>query len=361
MRKAYQPYRLNKQASVILDAETEIKRTIKDGVLSGTPSFRIKEKVKGIIDQAVSKIPSKTLQDDVKKSLMQLSETVYKRMRMTFPNSLIAVAIWTAVKSVEKSISAGDTSPRAEIYKPKTNVEKRAFKTLYGGEFTTDAKGIPLQEFQKNYVRRVTETLNDIADAKGIDPGDVSGRNSLRNLAEMQVRYERHQEDIAKLKADGVRLVICSAHADCSKRCAPYQSKLYSLDGTYGKAEDGRSYEPLENATQNPRDVYITKAGRRYQNGLLGFNCRHYLSPYKVGMAVPYVSASVQEKERAITKRQRELERTVIHWRERAVAQKGNARSYAVAKQKAEYWFNQYKEFSKRNGRAYYPDRIKIL
>ena len=150
-------------------------------------------------------------------------------------------------------------------------------------------------------------------------------------------------------------------HADCSERCSPYQGRVYSLDGTYGTTKDGRRYEPLENATNNPRDRYITKAGRVYQNGLLGFNCRHYLIAYKEGMAAPYVSATVQSKEREITRKQRELERMVIKWRERALMQKGNGREYVRAKQKAQYWFEEYKTFSKNNRRAYYPDRIKIL
>lgn len=361
MKTAYRTEPLNKQATVLVDAQTDIKITIKDGVLQGASSLLIRAKVREIINRAIAKIKSDTLKADARKSLMQFADKAYLQMRNAFPNPITAVALWTAVKAVETSIITRKTLPTAETYIPKTTAEKRAFKTLYGGEFETDAKGIPLQEFQKTYIKRVTDALNDLANTKAIDPSDVEGRNSLRNLAEMQVRYERHQEEIAGFKANGVKLVICSAHADCSERCAPYQGKLYSLDGTYGKAEDGRSYEPLENATQNPRDTYITKAGRVYQNGLLGFNCRHYLTPYKVGMVAPYVSASVQEKERKITRRQRELERTVIKWRERAITQKGNERAYKMAKTKAKYWFEKYKEFSKKNGRAYYPDRVKIL
>lgn len=361
MNKAYRTEPLNKQATVLLDAETDIKLTIKGGVLNGMSSFLIKEKIRKIIERALSKIKSETLKEDARKSLMQFADKTYAQMRRAFPNPLIAVAIWKAVQAVETSIVNGKTLPTAEMYIPRTNAEKTAFKTIYGGRFETDAKGIPLQEFQKEYVKKVSDALNDLASARGIDPSDMEGRNSLRNLAEMQVRYERHQEEISELKANGVKLVICSAHADCSERCAPYQGRLYSLDGTYGKAEDGRKYEPLENATQNPRDTYTTKAGRVYQNGLLGFNCRHYLTPYKSGMVAPYVSASVQKKEREITRRQRELERKVIKWRERAVLQKGNERAYKAAKKKAKYWFEQYKAYSKKNGRAYYPDRIKIL
>jgi hypothetical protein len=83
--------------------------------------------------------------------------------------------------------------------------------------------------------------------------------------------------------------------------------------------------------------------------------------PYKEGMIVPFVSAKEQAKQRYITTRQRELERNVIHWREEALAQKGNAVKHKYARNKALEWYEQYKQFSKSNGRAYYPDRVKIL
>ena len=361
MNKAYRTDSLSKQASVLVDAETDIKITIKDGVLKGAPSYSIQQKIREIINRAVSKLKSNTLKEDAQKALMDFSDRIYKQMRIAFPNPILAVATWIAVQSVEISISKGKTLQTSEYFVPKTIAEKTAFKQLYGNKYETTAKGIPLQEFQKKYISKVTDELNDLANARAIAPTDIIGRNSLRNLAEMQVRYESHQDEIKELKKNGVRLVICSTHADCSERCAPYQGRVYSLDGSRGTTEDGRDYVPLEEATENPRDRYVTKAGRVYQNGLLGFNCRHKLYQYKVGMVVPYASAKVQEQEREITRRQRELERNVIKWRERAVLQKGNVRAHTIAKRKAEFWFGKYKEFSKKNGRAYYPDRIKIL
>ena len=56
----------------------------------------------------------------------------------------------------------------------------------------------------------------------------------------MEVRYEANLQDVAKLKEEGVKLVMASSHADASLRCAPYQGKLYSLDGSSGKTADGK-------------------------------------------------------------------------------------------------------------------------
>ena len=122
---------------------------------------------------------------------------------------------------------------------------------------------------------------------------------------------------------------------------------------------DGRRYVPLEVAT----DVYYTtKAGRTYKNGLLGFNCRHKLMEYKPNMAIPTVPKSEQRREYAITKKQRAMERSIIAAREKALMQKGaNKEEYRKWRRIAIDRNNAYKQFSKENGRAFYPDRVKIL
>lgn len=355
---AYAPDPLNTQASVLVDVQTDIKTAIKNGVLSGAPFSIIQNKVRELIERAIAKIRAPTLKEDAKKSLMRFSNEVYCVLKSQFPNSTTAVAVYTLIKSVSRAVADGKTSKTDGIYYPKLNAEKTAFKTLYGQRYATDEKGIPLQEFSKTYMQKVEKALNEIADIQALDPNDVTKKNGLRNLAEMQVRYERHQEELSELRKNGTKLVVCSVHGDCSDRCKNWQGRVYSLDGTKGITDDGREYVPLEEAT----DVeYRTKAGRVYKNGLLGFNCRHKLFPYKSGMLIPSVSAKTQKRENAITMRQRELERNVIRWRERALMQKGNAVAYKAARKKAAYWFDEYVKFSKANNRAYYPDRVKIL
>lgn len=351
MNKVYQPEPLNKQASVLIDAQTDIKLVCKNGVLSGKPSYVIKAKIAEIIEKALRAITSPTLRENAQKSLMQFADRTYVQLKTVLPNSATALAVYTLIKAI--------SGKSAEKYIPKTYAEKQAVKTLYGGFYDTTAKGIPLQEFQKTYVNRLSKALEEIAKKQAIDADDLTGRNSLRNFAEMQVRYERHLEDIQKLKSDGMRFVVCSVHADCSDRCKEWQGRVYSLDGTYGKTADGRQYVPLEVAT----DIYYTtKAGKTYKNGLLGFNCRHKLLPYKVGMVIPRVSEEERKKEDATTKRQREMERIVIRWREEALMQKGvDVTKYKTARLNAVEAYERYKTFSKENGRAYYPDRVKIL
>ena len=355
MNKAYLPEPKNKQASLLVDAQTDIKTAIKNGVLSGMPSFAIKAKILEIIDKALNQITSSTLKENARKSLMEFAENAYMRLKSVLPNILIASAAFLLISTVTNK----ENLMGKEFYFPKTTEERNALRTLYGGFFDTDAKGLPLQEFQKEYIDKVTTALKDIAHDNALDADDVTGRNSLRNFAEMQVRYERHLDEIKTLKESGERLVVCSVHADCSDRCKEWQGRVYSLDGTTGITDDGRKFIPLETAT----DVYYTtKKGKTYKNGLLGFNCRHKLFPYKTGMVIPKVTEAERKREDAITRRQRQMERSVIRWREEALTLKGvNAIEYKKAKQNAVNAYKRYQEYSRENNRAFYPDRVKIL
>ena len=358
--KAYVPDPLNEQASVLVDAQTDIKTAIKKGVLGGASFIVISAEVRKIISRTIARIRSPTLQKDARVSLMKFANKAYSDFQATLNlnGTLLAAAVLLSERITERKVNGIQT----KYFVPKTPREIDAVEQVAEStEIRLRAydRGLPLQEFQKTYIDRVSRALGGLAAEKALDPNDVTGRNSLRNLAEMQVRYERHQDEISQLKASGNRLVVCSVHADCSERCAPFQGRVYSLDGTSGTTEDGKPFVPLETAT----DIYYTtKAGRTYKNGLLGFNCRHKLMPYKAGMVIPFVSEAERKKEDAITKRQREMERAVIHYREEALAYKGeNAQRYKEAKGNALKMYDAYKRFSKDNGRAYYPDRVKIL
>lgn len=350
--QVYAPDPLNEQASILVDAQTDIKTAIKQTVLSGQGKEQVKVAVQKIIDRAIARIRSPTLKEDGRVSLMRFADKTYAKFAedlRSIPPAMIASVI-----VLMQAITA--KQPQGEFYKPATLTERKAASTLM---YTAHNKGIPLHEFQKVYMERVDNALQNLAKSFALDPNDFSGRNSLRNLAEMQVRYERHQSEIAGFRERGTKLVVCSVHADCSKRCARWQGGVYSLDGTRGFTEDGKEIRPLEVAT----DVYYTtKAGRTYKNGLLGFNCRHKLFEYKPSMVIPTVSAEEQKREYAITQKQRLMEREVVSAREMALCFKDtDAAFYRKWRDIAQKRYADYKQFSAENQRAFYPDRVKIL
>ena len=245
----------------------------------------------------------------------------------------------------------------AKDFRPDKQTESRIAREFRRFNAPVTDMGVPLHKYYKDvWDQKVKPTIDRLIESVALDPNDYSGRNSLRNLAEMETRYQAHLERIEELKASGIKLVVCSSHADCSDRCAPWQGRVYSLDGTYGVV-DGHRYVPLELATEI---YYTTKAGRTYKNGLLGFNCRHELRPYE-GQLLPTISAEERKAEYAVTLRQRAMERAVRRKRVEALMLKDiNKTWYLEARKKAAALYANYMKFSKENERAFYPMRTAI-
>lgn len=320
---------LDWQTALIMDVQTEIKKTISLAVLLGW-SWTV---VNARILQAVKDTDELTdsLKDRARASLLIFATVTYRTLVRDLQG--INLAMLNKVSAYER--------------KPSQKLE-----TELKAEYIEIAQ--PLKEYSQDYMRKVRSAFDNLAKSQAKD--DYGSNVSLRNIAEMTVRYEDKLREIEKLKTDGNNLVWISAHANCSKRCEAAQGKLYSLDGTRGSI-DGVSYRPLEEVTE----VYVTtKSGKTYRNGIIyGFNCRHYLIPYKKGTKPIEVSAEVVEKQRKINNTQRAMEREVRYYRDKAVIEPTKeARKEARAKAKAAY--ARYIAFSSKNNVAYYPSRVAI-
>lgn len=338
--------RLNTQAQAIEEAQTAIRLAVRDGWLYGHRKAYINDRVQKIIRDTLQQIRIPDLRNAAYRSLNAFAERQYNTYitRLGADTSILLALLVL----IDKGVSA-TSKQKAEAVLRNADIS-----------YETEAKGIPLQTYAKEYLeQKVEPVISELCKQNALDPDDVDSRNSMRNRAEMEVRYNEHNEQISELRADGIKLVTCSVHADCSNRCYKWQGRVYSLDGTSGTTEDGRMFIPLETAT----DVYYTtKAGKTYKNGLLGFNCRHYLIPYRAGIIIPRVSKKMQRKENAINTRQRELERNVRAWETQAIMHEGvNPDKYTQARAEAVKARQEYIQFSRDNGRAYYPSRIKLL
>lgn len=337
------------QAIALEEAETKIRMVVKDEYFAQTPKAAIDRKIASIIREAEKQIKIPALALAARKSLLQFYNAQYRELRHSFG--------WQFFVLSALFLLNGKTPYGREI-KPTEAQKERARQTLeQAGYDRSRLLGSPLQKFSKDYVEQnVKPALDRLAKQQARDPDDVNGRNTLRNKAEMAVRYNEHLKQIEGFKKRGVNLVICSTHADCSERCAPWQGLVYSLDGTEGYTDDGRHYQPLENATHDQ----ITKRG--VPNGLLGYNCRHFLVPYKSGYRFPKPNAVEEREEYKITQIQRRMEADVRKWRAVAIENKDTDRDrYLEARRKAIAANQAYIEFSKLNNRAYYPSRTKLL
>lgn len=338
--------RMDKQVLSIIDAETEIRRLVKNGYLYQTPYSALIFETYKIIDRCLLNVNIQSLRDATRRSLLAFFQRQYSEISKIGREKILILAL---LLSFEKT-----NIPQAEISLGETAVDFLLDRGIGYAPY-----GTPLRKFVDDYINNdILPTIEQMAKEYALDPDDVSGRNSLFARAELEVRYNAHLKAIEELRANGTRLVICSTHADCSKRCSPWQGRVYSLDGTYGVTSDGRKYVPLEIAT----DIYYTtKAGITYKNGLLGFNCRHYLVPYKHGFSFPMPSVDEERKQYKITQKQRLYERMIRQAKARAVMYDGISRvKYAKAKADIRKYTKAYIEFSKSNKRAYYLSRTKI-
>lgn len=338
------------------EAETKIRQVTKDEFFKQTRKTAIDRKVYAIIREAMAQIKIPDLRRAAEVSLLDFYNRQYRELRRSFSWQLPMVAALALLN--------GHRTDGAPV-KATMQEQSAAWRTVEAAGYSgARVMGVPMQRFSQDYIREnVQPALDRLAKQYPYDPDSgltpQEHRNSLRNRAEFEVRGQAQQDSIDGFRSRGVKLVICSTHADCSKRCAPWQGRVYSLDGTSGKTDDGREYVPLEEATE----IYsITKAGKRWKNGLLGFNCRHFLVEYKTGYYFPEPNAAEEKKEYMITETQRRLERNVRDWRTVAVENKGvNHDRYVEARAKAIEWNKRYIEYSQKNNRAYYPSRTKIL
>lgn len=349
---------LNWQVIIIEEAETDIKVLIKNAIIFNMSFNTLNARVTRLVNEAVKDIMSSELKDRSKRLLLEYATQQYRQIKQATRSVDFSILAAMALASNNKRLTQKEAQQinRTLNRSPTTRgigIEDARFNQ-YIGYYEI---GQALQQYSKDYMSKVEKAFNELARSTARD--GYASNVSLRNIAEMTVRYEKHVEQLSELKSKDVRLVWISTHANCSKRCEPWQGKLYSLDGTSGNIDDIK-YQPLKNAT----DIYYTtKAGKTYKNGIIsGFNCRHYLIPYEKGNKPVHVPASVVERERKINDTQRELEREVRGYRDLALTFKGiddiKAKQYrakAIAKNK------EYIQYSKKNKVAYYPSRTKIF
>lgn len=322
---------------MIEEAQTKIKLLIRDFVLDGKGFLKLDKAVQKQITETVKELEFESLKQETRVGLNLFAEKVYKQ----FVNDL--GYNYTSLMAAVKLLKQGAFTQK-ELDILNESIAK-----------TQNEIAVPNQEYHKVYMGRVKTALDNM---RKVEAKQYGSGISLRNVAEMQVRYENHAKMLNDLRERGENAVVCSTHANCSSRCEPWQGKHYTLDGST-KVIDGKTFIPLETAV----DVYVaTRSGKTYKNGLLGYNCRHKILSYRKNEQIPNVGAKEIEREREIDKRMRELERGVRSWKEeRDLNQNIDRNRYLYARQKAIDWNKKYIQYAQENQRAYYPDRVKII
>lgn len=319
---------------IIAEMTTACKEIITEGITNGIPQEEITKKLNKVIADNVKQLPLE-IQEDVRKGIV------------------MSCRKWHLELSQSLNIYQRNLSNQLGI-----NLVGKTHKAIMD-EFRPylDAGDNVAVPMIKNYQANVKSVLRSISSQAPNVVRKVEGqqpyRISLRNLAEMRVRYEANIKDIQQLKNSGVKLVWTSSHPNCSPRCKDYQGKLYSLDGTSGTI-NGKKYEPLEKALRGKMND---------GNGIIiGYNCRHRLVEYK-GQPAPndYTEAEIK-REYAIDTKQRNYENKIRHLKteEKLVRASGDNETAAKIRKKWQYYTKEYQKYSIKNNRAFYRWRCAI-
>ncbi len=346
---------------IIEDANTKLKQLLSTAVTSILQKEMIGNQARQIINDCI-----KQLQDhDADSSLISKTEIGLKGSFMRWYNDITAKLLNEAKKKknpyyalsyksitgiVPKAngksliISLGLTGMRdSRDIELGDNLEEGAVKNIRDF-FTTWETGYS-QMFIEDYQKRVNQEIIRLAGLNVVLRDRRGRRMSVRNLAEMQVRYEEQVKDIKKLKNNGVTYVVATSHVNASSRCQPWQGKIFILDAEVGSVEIKDNHyngEPEPRGkTPDGKDYYSLKEAMSH--GFLGYNCRHHLVRYEKGMTMPreYPARRIQN-ERSKETYIRNMENNIRKEKRKALIlpnkeERKKARQNAQALEK-EYW-----------------------
>lgn len=316
--------------------------------------------VKKITEEALVKPTSKeAIKSKIEAQIKACSEflkaqgPIYQELAKSAYNGLKKLSN-ECVKQIDAFFAANQSNDLVKALalaykKPETDSTKKTSKTFVIGDGDLDLEEDMSVKFKEtsgeygydqmiidDYQERVKEAIQNISKLTLTEKTfkEVNGRKvgapvfmSIRNKAEMAVRYEAMKEELKELSDAGEQYVIVSQHKDASKRCAPLQGLLYKLDVdpsqdvkcVLSSKELGTRY-PKQLGTVDGNPYYSLKEAMSY--GLFSYNCRHrfikYIPGSKVTPQYKYDEKAAEQK-REIDKNMREMERQIRSLKERQV------------------------------------------
>ena len=341
---------LEKEKQIVLiieNAQLELKKIIQQGLLLNLE----KEQLKAMTIKLINETKLKLRELDADESLILDTEIAIKRSFILWYNNIYLPTQKVATKGLIEPIikkNTGGMRITDSGLKRETIENIREFQTIY------DEGGAG---YYYDYTTRVKQAMNELAGQKLSD-----GKSSLRNSAEIKVRYEVINEDLQKLKDKGTKFVISSAHANASERCQWWQGKIFELDidiatremGQYGGTKpqqtikgyiDGKPYYSLKEACEN---------------GFLSYNCQHRLIAYYKGIHIQQYDLVKVEKRRNISQTQRGMERQIRDLRTRLVLAT-DEQEEKVLRKRIKSQKEKYAKFCETNGVPRYDWRTKII
>ena len=310
--------RIYTNTEIFEDIQTEIKELIARSVFKAGDMLKFMERAEKIINAGLEEIDDEKAKEIGRESLLNFAREQFRQTVQLLDLGNLPLILAFVDQETKQSVNeAGVQSLLNENLKKLGRVAiNRAFSNL------------------------------------GNSQAKVGRTQSLYGWSEMNERRNEQRNMIKELR-EKTRLVICDTHSDCSDRCFKWQGRVYSLDGTSGRTDDGREYIPLE--------VAVNDTTFGLHNGLLGYNCRHKLVEYKKGKKPIKVSRTEQKREYALSEKQRLLEREIRSMKDLAVSfENVDKEKFKFYKLRATQLTREYKTFCHENNRVEYRSRLTI-
>ena len=356
---------LERERQIVLIVETaqlELKKIIQQGILFDKTKEQLKLETTNLIEQ--TKLKMRELEVD--EAFIQETEFAIKRSFMLWYNNIYKQVIKTQGNAKLPHID----SDMIQEQRPATPIIKKdtGGMTISGGSELRQESIGNIREFQTlydegasgyyyDYTSRVKQAMDELAvQHLGVD------KYSLRNKAEIKVRYDVINEDLNRLKEKGVQFVISSSHSNASERCQWWQGKIYILDIDVATREmgqyDGVKPKQTIKGYIDGKPYYSLKEA--CENGFLSYNCQHRLIAYYKGIHIPKLDNDKVEQRRNVSQHQRYLERQIRYLRTKlqlAINKDERKQLREQIKQLKE----QYVSFCKNNNVPIYEWRTKII
>lgn len=378
----------DKSVLVIEQANTDTLKVVNDALMFGWSKQYCKELVLDIVRKTKEQLRQLHASDELilntQNSIMatfmnawNITTGILKKESKKDELGLIGQALLSMQSNAPKETTSKGMT--INLMDGGVGIGKGSIKNLR--DFVTANETLGASQRFIDYTDRIKETLNQINERLADETMTLTGKDgrklSVRNLAEIETRYNMISEDLKRNNIEVSDFVIASSHADASERCSWWQGKIFIVDLEVNSRPMGqyKGFKPHQ-------DILGYIDGKPYyslleacNNGFLSYNCQHRLIKYYKGAKPPEYDFISVKKKRNLTAIQRNMENTVRKFKRREVLsspgvtitrknpytnemQVFKERDYNILMSK--YWQERYSEFSNDNGLPEYRWRLRI-
>lgn len=329
---------------IFADAEARIKRLIVFAFFVGMSKTMLTYQIQQIIISVKNKIPN-----DLHDRSAYINGLIKSANRLIHRKEMETLKFQSFIKKNDL---------KGKVKNPQEYQE--FIKTI-----EPDARGAVQIEW---YNKEINRYVNEVGEIQITTAEAGKKPISLWQKAELDVRYQKNMQMLQDQIDNGVQYAFLSSHADCSKRCEPWQGKLVSL--TEHATMSGFRVKKLDGMwVYSLPDIMAQTDKYGYHNNIIsGFNCRHHTIPYDPGSN----QKPPREYSKEDVKKQREIESN-IRASERHIRSlkmklnEYNSISGRIAERKArilnrkiKHAVASYKKYCNDNGYAWYKYRIDV-